>query len=250
MERLRTILLVGLVSSVGACSGATPTGPGGSNAFSFDFATASQQWQAGFADYPSGAESFMELTADYRPLPSPLGPSKSALFISGSNHSDDLFMFYKGRVSGLRALATYAARFEVEIATDVPKGCGGVGGSPGESVFLKAGATTTEPITAWALVPGTAPNGQITLVNVDKGNQSTSGRNAVVLGTIENSVPCQSVNGQLIRRWELKTFHSDTNVYVQTSDRGDAWLIVGTDSGFEGTTSIYYTRVVAAFDPT
>jgi hypothetical protein len=88
--------------------------------------------------------------------------------------------------------------------------------------------------------------GQIVLVNVDKGNQSTSGQNAMVLGTIENSLPCQLVGGQILREWQLKTLRSVGGVALQANGQGEAWLIVGTDSGFEGKTEIYYTRVVAS----
>ena len=65
-----------------------------------------------------------------------------ALFISGVNRSDDLFMFYKGQVGGLQGGTTYQVSFQVEFATIAPSGCIGVGGAPGENVYIKAGATT------------------------------------------------------------------------------------------------------------
>jgi hypothetical protein len=236
---LTVLLALAIPSATASCSGGgSPVGPV-SAMWSFDFAAGPQGWQAGFAEYPAGQEAFFELAADYRPLPASLVSGRSALLISGNNHSDDLFMFYKRRLSGLKARTLYAARFEIEIATDVPHGCSGIGGSPGESVYLKGGATQAEPIT------GTDSGNSVILVNVDKGNQARGGRNALVLGTIGNSVPCDSP----IRRWELKTLRSGTDVFVQTNDRGEVWLIVGTDSGFEGPTSIYYTRVAATFAP-
>src|SRR5262245_6346835 len=70
--------------------------------FAYDFSRGPQGWTAGFADYHPGEESFLELASDYRPLPSPLGPD-SALFISGNNHTDDLFMFFTREVTGLAA---------------------------------------------------------------------------------------------------------------------------------------------------
>jgi len=36
---------------------------------------------------------------------------------------------------------------------------------------------------------------------------------------------------------------------IRADDRGAVWLLVGTDSGFEATTSLYYTRVIATFAP-
>src|SRR5688572_31086285 len=60
----------------------------------FDFSGGDHGFVAGFTDYPVGEEAFYELDAGLRPLPTPLG-SGTSLFISGNNHSDDLFMYYK-----------------------------------------------------------------------------------------------------------------------------------------------------------
>ena len=38
------------------------------------------------------------------------------------------------------------------------------------------------------------------------------------------------------------------SLQVQTDGSGSVWLFVGTDSGFEATTSVYYTWVVATFE--
>jgi len=34
---------------------------------------------------------------------------------------------------------------------------------------------------------------------------------------------------------------------VTSNERGEVWLIFGTDSGYESTSTIYYTNVVATF---
>lgn len=210
--------------------------------FEFDFAGGAQGWVAGFADYPAGQNAFYELVADHRPLPPSLA-ARSALYISGNNHSDDLFMFYQRRVAGLRGGARYEAQVDVEIATDVPAGCGGVGGSPGESVFVKAGIAGSEPTVA------NDGSGSVRLVNFDKGNQGTGGRDALVLGTIANSRPCEIRDGQIVRHWELKSLRTPAPLAFRTGDQGAAWMLVGTDSGFEATTSLYYTRIVATVRP-
>ena len=119
---------------------------------------------AGFADYPVGQDDFYELVSDYRTLEAPLSTDENALYISGNNHSDDLWMYYKGRVAGLDANRRYSVRFEVEIATRVPNGCFGVGGAPGEGVTVKAGASDVEP--------ESVVEGFDWRMNVDKGNQT------------------------------------------------------------------------------
>jgi hypothetical protein len=201
----------------------------------FDFSHGGQGWVAGFADYPVHADGFYKLESGYRRLPAPLD-DRSGFFISGENHSDDLFMYLKRRVSGFDPNTNYEVSFVVEFATDVPTGCGGVGGSPGESVFVKAGASSVEPI---AIVN---ESGQYRM-NIDKGNQSRGGANAVVIGNVANSTLCE----QNIRRYEIKQLSSPQPVLVTTDASGSVWLLVGTDSGFEAGTSLYYTRIRADF---
>jgi hypothetical protein len=202
----------------------------------FDFSDGSQGWVAAFADYPANADiASYKLASGYRQLPAPL-ESRSGFFISGDNHSDDLFMYLKRRVSGFDPNADYQVSFVVEFATDVPTGCGGVGGSPGESVFVKAGVSNVEPISfvnenSWFQM------------NIDKGNQSQSGTNAVVIGNVANSTLCE----QNIRRYEIKQLSTVQPVLVTTDATGSVWLLVGTDSGFEAVTSLYYTHIRADF---
>jgi hypothetical protein len=210
----------------------SPTAPDSSVTRRFNFSEGPQDWVAGFADYPAGQELFMELQSAYAPLPPLLGSGRSALFISGNNHSDDLFMFFKRRLDGLRPSTTYTATFAVEFATNVPRGCVGIGGAPGESVFMKAGASTAEPR---VIVESGALR-----VTVDKGNQAVGGSHALVLGTVENSLPCTRENLQS-RPWERKTLSSGSQtIGVESDANGSVWLLMGTDSGFEGTTSLYY----------
>ncbi len=202
-----------------------------------DFRQGSQGWTAGFADYPLGQDEFYELEADYRPLEEPLDASQSGHYLSGNNHSDDLWMYVKGPVSGLDANHTYSVRFEVEIATRVPNGCFGVGGSPGEGVTLKAGASDVEP--------ESVTTGSDWRMNVDKGNQANGGENALVVGDMANSVPCGEPP-----QWELKQLSSGAESIRVTADGdGRVWLFAGTDSGFEATTSVYYTWLIATFEP-
>ena len=111
-----------------------------------------------------------------------------------------------------------------------------MGGSEGESVFAKAGASNVEPRSVVDQL------GWLRM-NIDKGNQSQSGVNAVVIGNVANSTLCE----QNIRRYEIKQLRTPRAVLVTTDGVGSAWLLVGTDSGFEAVTSLYYTRITAEF---
>lgn len=90
--------------------------------FSVDFRDGPQGFVADFADLPATDTAIYELISGFGPLPSPLGPDE-ALFISGHNRSDGLFMFFRGQVGGLVPGARYNATVSVEIATDTPFGC-------------------------------------------------------------------------------------------------------------------------------
>lgn len=239
MERMKKELILATVTlfSLGLLRcGDSPTDPSGTTTAIADFSYGQHQWESGFADYPVGQEAFYELEAEYRNLPAPLDTSKKSLYISGNNHSDDLFMFWKGQIVGLLPNQTYLASFDVEFATRVPSGCTGVGGSPGESVYVKAGATEIEP--------EAVDIGGDYQMNIDKGSQSQGGEDAVVLGNVANSQEC----GRL-PRWEQKQLSSGETVEVSSDGDGRVWVFIGTDSAFEATTSLYYTRIDVTFDP-
>ena len=224
-----------LAAMLGGCSG-NPTAPTDALTFTFDFRRGPQGFVAGFADYPPGNADIYELTSDHRALPPPLAP-EPALFISGVNRSDDLFMFFKGPVDGLSPGALYAVTVSVEIATDVPAGCVGVGGAPGESVWVKAGATAVEPLPV--------REGSYLRMNIDVGNQSSGGSQGVVLGDVANSRPCEQP-----RQWERKSFEGRSiPASISIPASGRAWLFFGVDSGFEARTAIYFLRADAAFRP-
>ena len=202
----------------------------------FDFSSGDQGFTSGFADLPASYDpALYNLVADHRTLPAELGGGKG-LFISGVNRSDDLWMFWKKKLTGLQPNTEYQVVLDIEMASNVPPGLVGVGGAPGESVYVKAGVSQAEPLVA----PDS--EGQLRLT-VEKGNQSTSGSAAAVLGNVakENDDSEQYV---ILHRNNRSVQQSGT-----TSADGSLWIFFGTDSGFEGTTSLYYTHAAAVLAP-
>ncbi|MXW09432.1 MAG: hypothetical protein F4X47_06940 [Gammaproteobacteria bacterium] len=226
---------VAIVTLSGGCR-SLPTDTVDVMTFHFDFDEGPQGFVAGFADYPPAHEEIYELTSGHRALPPPL-ESQSGLFLSGVNRSDDLFMFFKGPIVGLTPRASYAVEVSVEIATSTPSGCVGVGGAPGESVWIKAGVTAEEPV---AVMEDTYLR-----MNIDIGNQSNGGTQAVVLGNVANSRSCEQS-----AEWELKALERQSiPASLAVPADGRAWLLIGGDSGFESRTDVYFTRASVTLTP-
>jgi len=226
MNKLFLVRLAVLVFTFAGCE----KDPVEHKEFIFNFHTNTDEWIGDFADYPNepNVEVFYELEFSHSTLPSPLNSSEGALRQSGNNHSDDLFMFVKRKITGLKPNTNYKIDLEIEFATNVASGSVGIGGSPGESVYIKAGASTKEPLKV-------LDNSDNFRLNIDKGNQAQDGANMKIIGDF--------ANGTDLNVYKLKVLSTTSPISVSTNSNGEVWVIVGTDSGFEGTTTIYYNRI-------
>ncbi len=202
--------------------------------FSFTFQTGHEEWTGGFADLPYGEEAFYELAWGWENLPTPYTRTTSCgdtlhiakgMFLAGNNHSDDLFMFLKRKIK-LEPNSRYFLGFQLHLETNIPENTMGIGGSPGESVYVKVGASAQEP----------QPTIEYSYyrMNIDKGNQSQGGENASVAGTLAN-LNVDPMNPS------YQPMSLGTEGSIETDDSGEAWLLIGTDSGFEGATRVYIT---------
>jgi len=234
----RVTLPLWLVLSAATGCAEQLTEPEGIIELAFTFETGPEDWRGAFADYPSGREQDFRLAFEHRALPAEAGPPSSGLYLAGDNRSDDLFMFLTREVTGLRPNAPYAVTFELVLASNAGTGCAGIGGAPGESVFLKVGASRTEP----RVLPDA--DGSLRL-DVDKGSQANGGANAQVIGNIANGLSqCPDAPFRLINR-----SNTGTPFLMTSNEQGALWLLVGTDSGFEGTTTLYYDSISVVLEP-
>ena len=195
-------------------------------------------WTVDFTDYPNGDEDSVGYGLQFALVSLPGNLSdRTGIMMSGHNYSDDLFMFMKKKVTGLPPNKLFTVVFQVELASNAPTGESGIGGAPGESVYLKAGASATEP--------KKVVERDKYVLNIDKGNQLESGEDVITLGDI--AVAPNTTEFELITRSNMD---SNSLFYAQTNSKGELWLIIGTDSGFEGTTTVYYTRLNFVFTAT
>jgi hypothetical protein len=202
----------------------------------YSFERGPHDFEAVFADLPVDGQDIYELDFSWAPLPAPLA-ARHGLRLTGHNRSDDLAMFVVAPVGGLRPEQDYRVELELELASNVPTGCVGIGGSPGDSVYLKLGVSGTRPATV-VVDEGGFPTLRM---NIDIGSQSQGGADAVVVGTLANTQDCEDLDNA---RWELMTVSTQGQpLSARTDADGVLWVLAGTDSGFEGLTRVYYTAL-------
>jgi hypothetical protein len=196
--------------------------------FTYNFNAGTQGWDSLFSDYPKGEESFYELEFAYSHLPEPLDTTIRAIKISGNNHSDDLLSFMTTRISQLIPNAVYEVTFDVTLASGVAANSTGIGGSP--DLALGMGGIAYEPKNTLDGANWYRPNFTSLL-------QSRESNNVMqMVGTI--GVQDTTTTFTLINR------NNTGNPFkLKTNEVGELWLMIGTDSGFEGITTLYFTSI-------
>ena len=178
-------------------------------------------------------EEFYELRSGHEEVP--IAEAGKGLFLSGNNHSDDLFMGYYKDLSGLVPETEYQFTVRFQLATNVENDMIGIGGAPGESVFVKCGVASKEP-------ENSLDSLNHFCLNIDKGSQSTSGSDMIVVGNLAKE--------EINRPGEYEFNEIETKVIARTDEAGTAYLVIGTDSGFEGVTSFYLDDISVSWADT
>lgn len=196
--------------------------------YSFNFSNDTEGWQAYFSDYHVGKEDFYELSFAYSLLPEPLDTTVPALRISGNNHSDDLVSMIYRKFDGLQPNRTYAITFDIHLASNVSTNSFGIGGSP--NLAIGAGGIPYAPTS-------TVDEEGLYRPNFSSALQSHLSNDTLkTLGTI--GVGEDVTEYAMINRNNL-----NDPVKLTANSKGELWLMIGTDSGFEGITTLYYTSI-------
>lgn len=187
-----------------------------------------------FSDYPVGEETFYELEFNNTFLPSPLDQNIKSLKISGNNHSDDLFSAIFRKFENLQPNKSYSITFNIDIASNALIGGVGVGGDP--NLALGVGGINY------------LPNSNIDNLNYYRPNfiskiQSGQSNDVFkIIGKIGSSdtypTPYKMINRNNI----------DNPFTIKTNSNGEFWLMIATDSGFEGITTLYYKSINIKID--
>ena len=195
--------------------------------FSFNFDGEDEGFTAIFADYPKGSEEFFELESGLRDIPVE-GVSGKGYYLKGNNHSDDLFMGFYTKLTGFSAGEGVRLTVSFKLATSVEGGMIGIGGSPGESVIVKCGVTSVEP-------QAVEDNEGYYRTNIDAGSQANAGKDMKIVGNLSKQ------DSKAPGEFEFNSYTVEINAIA--NENGELWLIIATDSGFEGISEYYLDDV-------
>lgn len=249
----KTLLVFTLIATIvmgnvayAASQGVTPNGqstddvhilPVETNKLTFDFIKGLDGFKVLFADLPADADREELFELDYGHAKIPVaGNDHYGIYVKGSNRSDDLFSYIYRKIgveNGLKPHTTYEMNIHFTMATNEPEGGFGAGGAPGESVFVKAGVVGEEPL---PYVDGS----NYLRMALDKGNQAFGGKDMKLVGNISK------VDGSFDHSYAYKEY--ETTVVVTTDAQGNAYIVIGTDSGYEGKTMVFYDNVEVTFN--
>ncbi len=226
---MKRILLTLLSFTIIACDNtdlSVPLYPEGTVFTSTDFSEYPIEWTSGFSDYSTSNGDFHGFSSGVTRVPGEF--EHTAFLLRGNNVNVDVFMFLKHQVEGLEPDSEYRVYLTATVWSNVAKNCVDTGGARGESVYIKAGASTIEPEQADYYM------------NIDIGNQSQGGANAAVLGDIAvDGLTCYDI----AYREKTYALNSQHNIKVTADDEGKAWVLIGSDSGYEGETTLYYDTI-------
>jgi hypothetical protein len=207
--------------------------------FETDFRSKNPGWESFYTGYPVSYEGNMEFDSGLKSLPEPLNNSETGYYITAFNRSDNVKMLLRKRIDGLDPNTTYSVRFTIRFATEEPSGCAGVGGAPGEAVKVIADASELRP----EPIIENEEDGGYYLLNIQYMGDSQEWYQNAIMGDIANSRECEDGEEFEIKEVSSGLSHST----VTTNENGEAWLMFGTRSGFEGQTELYYTYFKAEF---
>ncbi len=231
---MRKIFFLGLVFILGltSCNKDDDNSGKSKKNYTFDFnSTGIENWKSFFSDYPEGSETFYELTFEYSNLPEPLETNIKALKLSGNNHSDDLFSAIYRKFDGLQPNKNYSITFDIDFASNALLNGTGIGGSP--DLSIGAGG--------FNYVPNKTPEnlrGHVYRSNFESKLQADLSNDVFqILGTIGVS-EVDPTPFALINRNNL-----DNPIKIESNSEGEIWLMIATDSGHEGITTLYYKTI-------
>lgn len=202
--------------------------------FDYDFEQNMHGWTSGFSGisehYLSKGYDMNFTHGDYTYMDT----TNKGIYLAGNNLESNLFMYTMkkfGQSDGLSPLTKYAINLRFDAISTMPTH---IDDAPENQIYVKAGIVNVLPepdLTADG-------NNNFYRVNLDKGDPATDGKDLSTLGSMAIGSGNDQIYGQ--KAFE-KTF------YVQTNNLGELWVVIGTDTSRDGSSSIYIDNVHVDF---
>lgn len=202
----------------------------------YSFNSGDDGWDAGLANFLLDEEDLYGFNVEQ--TTAPFDEEEGVLVLSASNPNDDLFMYASKQITGLDPNTQYSVNYRIELASVMDTTGTGtdtlvvdttdIGTAVSDSVYIKAGAASEEPVT------DADDLDFLQLVGIDVGEPGEDGNDLIVIG----AVPADSSEEDAM----LHSISTDTPVMVETNDDGELWLIIGVES-FASATEIYINSI-------
>lgn len=192
-----------------------------------EFQNSINGWIPGLVGYTAQSDSAkIDWQVNSSRLQPPLDTTRYGLKMQSTNARDNLFMFISKQITGLEPSTNYNVNFNINISTNVFSDSSDLLGNPGKNIFLKVGATGITP--KLEII-----NGVVSL-NLDKGAITTSGKDLISLGAINNQ--------EIRKLFTISNFKNQESYTVRSNSNGEIWLFIGSDSAYPGKASYYIDR--------
>ncbi|WDV45689.1 hypothetical protein PV797_19680 [Clostridiaceae bacterium M8S5] len=158
------------------------------------------------------------------------GSSRKGIMMKYTVAQDNIFMYITKKLSpkdDLKPNKKYKVRLSFDIATNQSRDKL----SAKDRVFIKAGIVNEEP--------KERQKKGLKLINIDTGDFGCSGNDMRILGDIYKT------NGTKDESYQYKSF--ETILDITTNEKGEAWIIIGADSGIKSKFTLYFTKIRVVF---
>lgn len=220
----------------------------------YDFESGDEGWNAALAEYPVDEEDLYEFEVEQ--TTSPVDDEEGSLLLSASNPNGNLFMYASKQISGLEPSTQYQVSYSLNVTssvvvdttgfvndttgvdtdttgmdtdtTDVDVDNNGLFTNLNDTVVIKAGAVSEEPVTE------ANQDNFLKLIGIGIGEPGFDGADLVVIGSFAADTTDVGFTEQ--------TVSTTSPITVITNEDGDLWLLVGTET-FGSQTDIYLNSI-------
>jgi hypothetical protein len=198
------------------------------NAISYSFQDNTQDWTGYFSgNFALTSLPENDSSLEFSNAAIPIANKKTkGLLLRADNYSNNIFMYVVKKIDSLnlKPNTTYNVNLTFDLATSIPSNLLEYGGTPGQTIYMKAAVLSTAPnITTY-------PNHPLI------GNLSNE-----FINNLENIGNIAKSDSSKDMSFEIKNFQYKAT--VTTDNDGCFWTLIGIDSQFEIPLELYISNI-------